>query len=229
MIKVAQCWDDGVATDIRLADIFRKYGAKATFNLCPGLITQDETIMPSWLDPASRVPSFRGFSAGRVGRKDLVKVYGDFKVASHCMKHETAGRVPLETFIRGAVDARKILEDTFGRECPGFAWPCGQCPDDAAKALRDAGFRYGRTTESVSGDASKTPDPIRLAANCHFLAKDFWTKFDEVKKTGGVFYFWGHSYEMMDSEGLWDQMEGKIAAISADPEVEWIDVIDIVS
>ena len=229
MVKVAQCWDDGVATDIRLADIFRKYGAKATFNLCPGLITQDETIMPVWLDPASREYSFRGFKAGRVGRKDLVEVYGDFKVASHCMKHETIGRVSLEDFIRGAVDARKYLEDTFGMECPGFAWPCGATSDDSVKALRDAGFRYGRTTATVSGDASRCGDPLLLAANCHFLARDFWTKFDEVKKTGGVFYFWGHSYEMLDSEGLWDQMEGKIAALSEDPEVEWIDVIDIVS
>ena len=25
MIKVAQCWDDGVATDIRLTEILRKY------------------------------------------------------------------------------------------------------------------------------------------------------------------------------------------------------------
>ena len=31
MVKVAQCWDDGVATDIRLIDILHKYNAKATF------------------------------------------------------------------------------------------------------------------------------------------------------------------------------------------------------
>ena len=31
MIRVAQCWDDGVATDIRLTEILRKYNAKATF------------------------------------------------------------------------------------------------------------------------------------------------------------------------------------------------------
>ena len=43
MIRVAQCWDDGVATDIRLTEILRKYNAKATFNLCPGLI-EDDTI-----------------------------------------------------------------------------------------------------------------------------------------------------------------------------------------
>ena len=228
MIRVAQCWDDGVATDIRLTEIFRKHNAKATFNLCPGIM-EEETVAPHWFEPTYRGWTHRGFSGGRVGKKDLTKVYGGFKIASHCMKHETVGRVPLEDFIRGAVDARKILEDTFGMECPGFAWPCGATSDDSVKALRDAGFRYGRTTANVSGDASKCEDPLRLASNCHFMAPDFWAKFDEIKKTGGVFYFWGHSYEMMDCEGLWDQLEGKIAAISEDPEVQWIDVIDIVS
>ena len=29
MIKVAQCWDDGVATDIPLTEILRKYNARA--------------------------------------------------------------------------------------------------------------------------------------------------------------------------------------------------------
>ena len=41
MIKVAQCRDDGVATDIRLIEILRKYNAKATFNLCPGIMAEE--------------------------------------------------------------------------------------------------------------------------------------------------------------------------------------------
>ena len=31
MIKVAQCWDDGVLNDIKVAELCRKYNAKATF------------------------------------------------------------------------------------------------------------------------------------------------------------------------------------------------------
>ena len=37
MLKVVQCWDDGVINDIRLTDLLRRWGAKATFNLNPGL------------------------------------------------------------------------------------------------------------------------------------------------------------------------------------------------
>jgi peptidoglycan-N-acetylglucosamine deacetylase len=32
-MKIVQCWDDGVVDDVRLIDILRKYGAKASFNL----------------------------------------------------------------------------------------------------------------------------------------------------------------------------------------------------
>jgi hypothetical protein len=37
MIKVAQCWDDGVLNDLKLTELLRKYNAKATFNLNPAL------------------------------------------------------------------------------------------------------------------------------------------------------------------------------------------------
>ena len=36
MLKVIQCWDDGVVNDIRLIELLRRYKAKATFNLNPG-------------------------------------------------------------------------------------------------------------------------------------------------------------------------------------------------
>jgi len=37
VMKVAQCWDDGVTTDIQLIEILQLYKAKATFNLSMGL------------------------------------------------------------------------------------------------------------------------------------------------------------------------------------------------
>ena len=54
------------------------------------------------------------------------------------------------------------------------------------------------------------------------------TRYNQAKETGGAFYFWGHSYEMLDCEGLWDQLEQKIRYISSDPDAEWCDVIDLV-
>ena len=56
---------------------------------------------------------------------------------------------------------------------------------------------------------------------------DFWTIFEKAKETG-VFYFWGHSYEMMDEKKLWQETEEKLKRLDADPDVVWVDVIDLV-
>ena len=94
-----------------------------------------------------------------------------------------------------------------------------------AGLLAEAGFRYGRTTANLS-DVTSNDNPLALASSCHFLNWQFWKIFEEAKKTG-VFYFWGHSYEMMEYPPLWERFEQKIRALSEDPEVEWVDVIDL--
>ena len=225
MIKVAQCWDDGVATDIRLVEILRKYNAKATFNLCPGTLAE-ETVKPFWTDPVLHTGwSHNGFRGGAVGKKDLKAVYSGFQVASHCWRHETAGMIPDADFLKAALDARNFLEDVFQQECRGFAWPNGKHTPETERLLAEAGFRYGRTTANLA-DVTSNENPLALASSCHFHNWQFWKIFEEAKKTG-VFYFWGHSYEMMEYPPLWERFEQKIKALSEDPEVEWVDVIDL--
>ena len=68
---------------------------------------------------------------------------------------------------------------------------------------------------------------MALLPSCHFQANDFYQRYEEAKKTG-VFYFWGHSYEMQEYDELWRQLEMKIQYISEDPDSVWADVIDIV-
>lgn len=232
MIHVAMCWDDGPATDIRLAEICRKHGAKATFNLCPQWIKDGPTtVLPGWQTQPSRGGwSHKGFLGGRVGRDRLHEVYDGFEVASHCMSHETVGPdMPFDRFLKGAVDARKFLEDEFQKVCRGFAWPCGRFDDRSVLGLQEAGFAYGRTCEQTL-DPQRYVHPMLLKSNAHFLDGNFWDKFQAAKENGNAFfYFWGHSYEMLDCEGLWAQIEEKIRLFSEDPDVAWANVVDIVS
>lgn len=223
MVKVACCWDDGVTTDIRLIEILRKYNAKATFNLCPGLAPQD-TVASQWV---SCTEPGRGFRPGKVGLKDYPAVYGDFQVASHCWTHKNAGVVPDEEFMKDALDARKYLEDVFQRECTGFAWPCGRHTPVTEKLMAEAGFSYGRTT-TYSDHVAPGDNPMALDSSCHFLAGDFHSRYLKAREENGIFYFWGHSYEIMDYDKLWAYVEEKFKVFADDPEVEWVDVIDIV-
>ncbi len=149
MVRVVQCWDDGVFNDIRLVELFKKYNAKATFNLCPAF-HGEQRITPKWADKGYDRWSFNGYIAGRLGKNDLHKLYSGFHVASHCMNHEGAGLVPDSQFIQSAVDARHFLEDLFQRSCPGFVWPGGRYTSSTAKALQENGFLYGRTVEKLT-------------------------------------------------------------------------------
>lgn len=224
MVKVACCWDDGVVNDIRLIELLKKYNAKATFNLNPGLHPQKRDSS-RWVPPDQG--SFHGFVNGKVGLNELKEIYGDFQVASHGWTHKNAGECPDEEFLKDALDARHFLEDLFQRECPGYAWPCGRYTPATAKLLKDAGFRYARTTE-YTDRVGVTDAPLRLQSSCHFLDNRFWEKFLAAKNSGNIFYFWGHSYEIMDCEGLWQLTEQKFAMLAEDPDVQWIDVVDIV-
>ncbi len=226
MIKVAQCWDDGCCTDIRLAELFRKYNAKATFNIYPG--KHGERRLPaSWVTPEYSGWSHNGFRGGKLSVHELTKVYSGFQVASHCMFHESANVTGEIEFVQSALDARHFLEDLFQQECRGFAWPFGHTAVSVADALLRAGFLYGRTTEYTDNVDAYT-HPMLLKSSCHFQSGDFYRLFAEAKAANRSFYFWGHSYEMMDSEGMWRQFEDKLRLLNDDPEVVWCDVSDLV-
>lgn len=225
-IKVAQCWDDGVYNDIRITDILRKYNAKATFNLNPGLLGETRTPS-SWARFGETDWGYHGFRVGKLGKRDLCEIYDGFQVASHCWRHESAGDAPDDVFFKAAMDARKYLEDLFQRPCHGFAWPNGKATPHTADMLRDAGFEYGRTTQYATNVLSYT-HPMMLNSSCHFQDRGFYHLYQAAKETSGVFYFWGHSYELLEYDQLWNQYEQQIKFISEDPDAEWIDVIDIV-
>ena len=227
-LRVAQCWDDGVFTDIRLTEILKKYQAKATFNLCSGL-TSDVSFPVKWAKPEPRQPPapINNFHTGRVGKDRLMEVYGQFEVASHCDLHENAKTTDPKAFLESAMKSRKFLEDFFQKECRGFAWPYGVATDETVKLLNEAGLAYGRTVANTDEVLSYT-DPLLLAPTCHFMNRLFWQKYQLAKETTGVFYFWGHSYEMADFEPYWSNFEDMIAYISNDPDAEWVNVIDLV-
>ena len=226
-MKVAQCWDDGIENDIRVIDILRRHGAKATFNLNPGLMNPDKRGWSGWRKQGEGEYNHNfGFSSGKLCHRDIPEVYAGFELASHCWRHENAGSIPDEEWIKSALDARHFLEDIVQKPCRGFAWPCGIYTDGTIAKLRENGFAYGRTTQNTY-DVTQCAEPLALASNCHFKAPDFWQRYSKAKECG-VFYFWGHSYELFRDNEMWDNFERMIKYISEDPDAEWVNVIDIV-
>lgn len=224
--KVCTCWDDGPLNDERLAALLRKNGAKATFNLNPGLMGETRGAY-EWAPPGDTGWSHHGFRCGKLSLRDIPEVYAGFELASHCRCHENAGSLPDDKWLESALGARRFLEDIVQKPCTGFAWPCGVYTPGTVAALRSAGFSYGRSTKNTNDVLGDNPEPMALKSSCHFLAADFWARYAAEKARGGVFYFWGHSYEMFQYDALWRRMDETLRYIAEDPDAEWIDVVDL--
>jgi peptidoglycan/xylan/chitin deacetylase (PgdA/CDA1 family) len=216
-MKLVQCWDDAVVDDIRLCDILRRRGAKASFNINPALH-----------GPQRAAPwRYRKIKdVHRLALDELRPTYAGFTVANHSMSHPHPTQIPLDAWRREVVDARKWLQDWFGQPVLGFAYPFGECDDATAAVVRDAGHVYARATGNCT-PCFPPADAMRFQSDTHALAPHFWDRLAAAKAAAApVFYFWGHSYELI-SEDDWQAFDAKIARLSADPELEWADLPDL--
>ena len=220
MVKVACCWDDAVETDIRLVELLKKHHGKANINL--GFHYRNFRRTDTW-----QFKDHPSFVNRWLSLEDLKSVYQGFKIGGHGLFHLNYEPLKINEFVYDQCEDRKQLEDFFQIEVPGMAYPCGRCDENAAKALADAGFAYGRTTGYIA-DFSENDNPLLLKSQSHFLAPDFLQKLEFAKSHGGKFYFWGHSCEMQDVPEKWALFESYLAALDADPLVQWVDVIDLV-
>ncbi|MDD5705446.1 MAG: polysaccharide deacetylase family protein [Kiritimatiellae bacterium] len=196
---VLQCWDDGVASDARLVEILREYNAKATFNLCASLHTPERT-------------------PGRLGLREMKTVYDGFTIANHSLTHPSLAEIPIEAARRDIREGRDRLQQIFGQPILGFAYPNGSYNEPVMAAVREAGHIYARTVVNVE-QPFPPEDAMAFHPSCHFLAPDFWARYERAERNG-VFYFWGHSYEMR-SEAMWQAFRELIQRISSDSRARW--------
>lgn len=215
MMTVVQCWDDGVIADARLAEVLRRHGAKATFNLNAGLhgAARKEAM---WV--------YKDTPVGRLGLDEMKAVYDGFTIANHSLTHPSLAKISIEAARRDIAEGRERLQQLFGQPVLGFAYPNGSYDDPVMAAVREAGHIYARTTGSVEQPCPPA-DPMAFHPCCHFLAPDFWSRYEKAR-AGGVFYFWGHSYEII-TEAMWAAFDETIARIQADPGSRWGDVADL--
>lgn len=213
-MTVVQCWDDGVSADIRVAETLRKHGAKGTFNLNPGLHKRQRS--PGW--------KYKDTDVSRLGWDEVRSVYDGFTIANHTATHPHLEQLEPEDARRNIVEGRDRLQQHFGQPVRGFAYPYGTYNATVMELVREAGHAYARTVKNV--DSPVPPeDPMTFHSNCHFLAPDFWERYERAR-AGGVFYFWGHSYEIIN-EAMWDAFDRQIERISADSSARWADVVDL--
>lgn len=215
MMTVVQCWDDGVTADVRLIEILRRHGARATFNLCAGL-HEAERKPAGW--------AYKETEVWRLGWNEMRNVYDGFTIANHSLTHPRLEQISVDAACREIAEGRDRLQQFFEQSVPGFVYPFGSYNETVMSAVRKAGHMYARTTQSV-GKPFPPENPMAFHPSCHFLAANFWSRYEKAKECG-VFYFWGHAYELI-SEPMWAAFEEMIAGINADPETRWGNVADL--
>lgn len=215
-MKVMQCWDDAFSSDVPLVSLLRKYNTKATFNIPTG-------------DAFRQADGRRGhkhlgiFWVDSLSHDECKELYKGFRIGGHSQTHPNLCLADEDTLRYELVDSRDFIREFYGEQKFGFAYPGGFFDNKLAKAVNDAGYLYGRTTKKSLNELNIN-EPMLLAPHCNFQDEDFWEKYNLVRASDGVFYFWGHSFQMMDKQELWDDFERKLAHIQADTQAEWIDV-----
>ena len=210
-------YDDGVEQDIRLMEIFNKYGVKGTFNLNGQPLETPEYTWPA------------GTIHRRMGRKLALETYGgelgkNHEIAIHSYTHPFLDRIPRAIASYEVAKDREVLEKLFGRMIRGCAYPMGTFNDMTVDVLRDNGVAYARTTVST-GNFSIPTDWLRMPATCHHvdprldsLADTFVSKDPGPWDTPWLFYVWGHAYEF-DANQNWDLIENFCAKVSGRDDV----------
>ncbi len=214
-MKVIQCWDDGPVNDLRLIDILRRYQARATFCLNPGLY-QDERSF-GWLHDGQEV--------WRLSIHELPEVYEGFEICNHSMTHPDLTGLTGERLDWEIRASRELLEKIFQKPVRGFCYPFNAYDHSTLHAVRSAGHLWARCGQN--GKHIFPPDdPLRFSPHCHFLDPEFRLKYEHAKKKEKIFFFWGHSYELT-SEDMWVKFEGWIKETGSDETVEWSFIDDL--
>lgn len=187
-------YDDGKVEDIRLLEIFNKYGIKGTFNLNYGVMLEDQT----------------GQKHPRLSKEQVKELYVGHEIATHSLTHPTIARCPLTEVAEEILEDRKGLEKLLGTLVRGHAYPNGSYSEEVKQLLHQLGIAYARTINSVADYALPT-DPMEWNPTCHHNDPELMEKakfFAEFKKSQylKLMYVWGHSYEFAENDN-WEVIE----------------------
>ena len=211
-------FDDGEKNDIRLCELFNKYGLKGTFNLNSGLMTKEPSEKSS-----------------KVALSQIPQVYKGHEVAVHTVHHPFLEKMTSTEIAVEILDDRRTLEEYTGYVVRGMAYPFGTYNDDVIRIAKDLGIKYSRGVHSHYGFSVPTKW-LEMPATCHQadekifdIAKTFVEESatkDWRSTVGWLFYIWGHSYEYRNEDD-WARMEKLCSYLSNRDDVWYATNIEI--
>lgn len=191
-------YDDGCEDDLRLVELFNKYGIKGTFN----------------------INSHRLINGNGISVNDAKRMIAEgHEIAVHGKFHKANGISRPIDGIRDVLTCREELEGVLGKIIRGMAYPDtgitnfsnGTDYDTVRRYLRDLGIVYSRT---LGGDNNRFELPTDWYAwmpSFHhnnpeaqrfideFLKLDLENNYQAIRHPR-LLYIWGHAYEFTSND-----------------------------
>ncbi len=198
--SVTFSFDDGVKQDRPLVELFNKYGMKCTFNLNTGLAS--ETYR--WV--------YKGTDVIHMNKADMLGLYDGHELAVHSLTHPYLEKLEDQKIYDQIYQDKCNIEDWFGEDVVGMAYPYGTYDDRVLKVLKDCGIKYARTTKDTD-EFTPQKDLLQLKASCCFTNPNLPAIIDRFVKSESdqkqVLYIWGHSYQI-GVDMSWEAFENDI-------------------
>lgn len=225
-------FDDGTVEDIRITQMLRDRGLRATFNLNTGLMgDRDRLDRGNYAVEHDKLP-----------RDRISKAYEGFEVAIHGHTHAHLGRVPSSMAAYEIIRCKEELEQIVHEPVRGMAWPVSYRDPDLVAARDTAcacGVCYARTTRRSYDCVGLPKDFLSWDAACSYVQPELDVIVDKFLspvvegcyRDPYLLYVWGHGYEAT-ALGAWDTLEAFLNRVCGCDDIwyaENIEVYDYVS
>ncbi|MBI1356925.1 MAG: polysaccharide deacetylase family protein [Acidobacteria bacterium] len=227
---VTTSWDDGHASDLRLAELLGRYGFRGTFYV-PFRAVREPLLTPAQL-------------------REVAK--SGIEIGGHTLTHPSMKGLGLERSRQEVRESKQRLEDILGRPVTSFCYPNGDLDAEAREAVRQEGYSLARTTVNLR--TSVGGDPLRMPTSLQFYPHSAYKRlrifgrnrdvpgllrwatghgcragldglidslFNHAMRNGGVFHLWGHSWEL-DRFELWGPLERTLERLSGRAGVRYL-------
>ena len=227
-VFVTTSWDDGHKLDMRVAGLLEQYGIKGTFYISP------------------KNHEFKKDDA--LTELEVCTLARDYEIGAHTITHRSLTQIREQEVEKEVVESKKYLEKLLERDVLSFCYPRGKYSKKIIASEKDAGFTYARTVKrfvTKQVDDKRLTSPTSIDTYDHY--SDVWhvlkfarfhpiaffkyfRKWDEiaiemfnrVKKDGGVFHLWGHSWQI-EEHGDWRRLDRVLKHIGGHSDVEYVE------
>ena len=164
-----------------------KYGLKGTFNLNSGLADEKHR----WV--------YKGSDVIHLNKSEMLDLYKGHEVAVHTLTHPFLEKLDEEKIYEQVYQDKCNLEDWYGEEVVGMAYPYGTYDDRVLKVLKRCGIKYARTTKTTP-EFTPQSDLLQFKTSCCFTSPDLHSIIDRFLASESeqkqVLYIWGHTYQL---------------------------------